>query len=141
MAMKGLREPIEVRFERFYTINETTECWEWHGGKNNIGYGMIRDADKKGMRTAHRVSYEIHKGKIPKGKCVLHTCDNPSCVNPDHLWVGTHQENTDDMIAKNRHNWFNDVSSLATCKYCGYTCVRNLITRWHDENCKHKPKT
>ena len=64
-------------------VNPVTDCWEWQAGTNNIGYGMIRDGSK--MRTAHRVSYEEHNNvQIPIGKCVLHTCDNTKCVNPDH---------------------------------------------------------
>lgn len=139
--MQGKKEPLETRFYKFFKEDPLTGCWEWQAAKNNIGYGMIRDTDQKKMRTAHRVSYEIHKGSIPLDICVLHTCDNPGCVNPEHLWLGTRQDNTDDMIAKKRHNWFGDLSSLATCKHCGYTCVRNLIARWHNENCKHKPNT
>ena len=82
-------------------INEVTDCWEFQGGKNNIGYGMIRD--EKRMRTAHRVSYEEHNNiKIPAGMCVCHTCDNPVCVNPAHLWLGTHKQNTKDMLSKGR---------------------------------------
>ena len=132
--------PLDLRLYRGCKYNEQNDCWEWQRATNNIGYGMIRDSEHGGMRTTHRVSYEIHKGKIPKGKLVLHKCDNPKCCNPDHLFLGTHQDNTDDMIAKNRHKWFGDINSLATCKYCGYTCGRNLIKRWHNENCKHKPK-
>lgn len=76
------------------------ECWLWTGGKNNAGYGMIRDGVK--MRTAHRVSYECAHGPIPEGMIICHTCDTPLCVNPDHLWCGTHKQNSADMMEKGR---------------------------------------
>ena len=57
-----------------------------------------------GSDRGHRASWIIHKGNIPRGKCVCHYCDNPKCTNPDHLWIGTHQQNNDDKIAKGRAN-------------------------------------
>ncbi len=76
-------------------------CWEWIGHKDKNGYGRLTYA-KKDLR-AHRFSYEIHNiESIPKGMSVLHSCDNPSCVNPDHLSIGTNYENTQDCIAKGR---------------------------------------
>lgn len=121
------------KFHTHWIENPDNGCWEWTGGKNNVGYGMFRDG--AGMRTAHRVSYELHKGKIPKGKHVCHSCDNPKCVNPDHLWVGTHQDNMQDRSRKNRNSfqW-----KIDTCKYCKATMHVGLLKRWHNENCKHK---
>lgn len=91
------------RFENLYMHNHDTGCYEWIGGKNNIGYGMFRDGDK--MRTAHRVSYELANNiQIPHNMCVCHTCDNPKCVNPQHLWLGTVKDNINDMFKKGRAN-------------------------------------
>jgi len=136
MTKKGRPSvPLYDRLMNRIKIDKKTKCWEWQGPLNNIGYGMIRDGDK--MRTVHRVSYEEHVKKIPKGKCVLHTCDNRKCVNPDHLWIGTHQDNMDDMMKKDRHK-FNH--PLVTCEHCGKTLQKGLYTRWHGDNCKHKPK-
>lgn len=133
--------PVEVRFSNKYEINETTDCWEWTACTNNIGYGMFRWETGK-MRTAHRVSYEMFKGIIPKGKIVCHTCDNPRCVNPDHLWVGTHQDNFDDMISKGRAKFgaLGYKVPLDTCKHCGVEMRMNLLARYHNDKCKHKPK-
>lgn len=78
-------------------------CWLFTGGKQSQGYGAIWDGEKQ--RRAHIVSYEIHVETIPKGLLVLHSCDNPWCVNPEHLFLGTHQDNVDDMRAKGRDSF------------------------------------
>lgn len=78
-------------------------CWDWSGAKTRLGYCVIRDQyPKKGNQFGHRVSYMIHKGQIGEGMNILHKCDNPSCVNPDHLQQGTQKQNIHDMIAKGR---------------------------------------
>jgi len=76
------------------------DCWIWHGSQDKDGYGII-NLGRKQYR-AHRVSLEVFTGINADGKLVCHKCDNPSCVNPDHLFVGTAKDNTQDMIAKNR---------------------------------------
>ena len=94
--------PIEVRFNSKYVIDSETGCWNWTGPKNEKAYGrlIVRiDGIKKTVR-AHRLSWRLHRGEIPDGLWVLHSCDNPSCVNPDHLWLGTHLENMADMRKK-----------------------------------------
>ncbi len=75
-------------------------CWEWHGHRNRQGYGRMK---RDGRRVAaHRVSWEVHFGPIPDGMLVCHRCDNPPCVRPDHLFLGTVSDNNHDMIAKGR---------------------------------------
>lgn len=75
-------------------------CHIWLGTKDKDGYGQLKVAGK--MKRAHRLSYELKYGSIPKGKLVCHTCDNPSCVNHKHLFLGSPKDNTQDMIKKGR---------------------------------------
>lgn len=94
--------------ERFEAkINKETEsgCWEWTAYLDSKGYGAFRYEGK--TRRAHRVSWMIYKGDIPKGNgyhgtCVLHKCDNRRCVNPEHLFLGSNQDNMLDMVSKGR---------------------------------------
>lgn len=78
------------------------KCWEWTGVRNHRGYGKIHFGRQNTY--AHRASYVVHKGRIPDGLCVLHSCDNPPCVNPNHLIAGTQLENIRDCIIKKRKN-------------------------------------
>jgi hypothetical protein len=80
-------------------------CWVWSGYKNRQGYGYLRVGGI--VERAHRISWIIHNGLITDGGVfVCHKCDNPSCVNPDHLWLGTPEDNVMDMISKGRNHKF-----------------------------------
>jgi len=79
------------------------ECWEWTGALDNNGYGKIKEGVRGSkMLLAHRLSWGLENGPIPKGKCVLHLYDNPRCVNPAHLFLGTQADNLHDMAKKGR---------------------------------------
>jgi hypothetical protein len=96
----------EVRFFRFIDKKSDTECWNWTGHKiGNYGSFSI-GAKSLGSVLAHRFSWSMHNNKeIPSGMVIMHSCDNPLCVNPNHLSVGTHMENTHDMLKKGRHTY------------------------------------
>jgi DNA-binding XRE family transcriptional regulator len=93
----------QLPFDRFnarHMPEPNSGCWIWLGAVSHHGYGKI-NVDGRTLR-AHRYSWELANGPIPDGMCVLHQCDNPLCVNPDHLFLGTSQDNMDDRDRKGR---------------------------------------
>lgn len=90
--------PIEQRF--WNRLDYSGECWIWTGSKKSDGYGAV-EVNRKSM-SAHRIAYELTYGPIPKGMLVCHHCDNPSCCNPSHLFLGTYKDNRLDCVRKGR---------------------------------------
>jgi hypothetical protein len=94
MSRKFNLEDFEKKFVK------TDGCWEWLATKNSDGYGRVKRLGK--LESAHRVSYELYKGPFDLSKHVCHKCDNPACVNPDHLWLGDYKSNNLDKKEKGR---------------------------------------
>lgn len=107
MLRQDVAARIGLSFREWFWTNldvsgGATACWMWRGGATAAGYpNVLVDGVHK---PAHRVAYELAKGTIPAGMFICHTCDNPRCCNPAHLWVGTHNDNMADMVAKGRAN-------------------------------------
>lgn len=98
-----MARPKENVPNRFWAkVRKTRGCWIWTGATVRGGYGFFWDGKRNGV--AHRYSYRLKYGPIPKGKIACHKCDNPKCVNPDHLFIGTYQDNELDKYAKGRDN-------------------------------------
>lgn len=94
----------ETEFARRFwaKVEKTAGCWAWMGARTTAGYGSLKRDQR--VLYAHRVSYEMAHGSVARGLCVLHRCDAPWCVRPDHLFAGTRLDNNRDCAAKGRGN-------------------------------------
>jgi len=132
-------QPRRALEERFWEkVDKSGNCWVWMAGKNKAGYGVIYKDGQ--MRLAHRISWMFENGEIPKGFLIRHKCDNPSCIRPTHLVIGTHSDNMRDMAIRNRasrngkyligeKNGFTDLIA---------SDVLEIRTKYANENCTQR---
>lgn len=124
-----LRQPLRERFYAKVSPEPNSGCWLWTGATKELGYGVIGLGRREdGTAKAHRVSYELHKGPTG-GLCVLHECDNPACVNPDHLRLGTLKDNARDCVSRGRNFIPDNRGSNAKWARLNEEKVRNILTR------------
>jgi len=116
--------PLEARFWSKVNVSTVDDCWEWQASKKDTGYGQIYVDG--GPARAHRISWELTQGEIPEGLLVLHRCDNKICVNPNHLFIGTHSDNLVDSYNKGRNYPRGEQKSGAKLKGAEVLEIRRL---------------
>lgn len=129
------RQPLPDRFWSKVAKRGPDECWPWTGATNQRGYGRIKYDGRFHM--AHRLAWSFHHERpIPAGLLACHSCDNPGCVNPKHIWLGTDADNMADKVAKGRHrsghNRLFQIGSVwvARCPDCSCRFpIRGNVTR------------
>lgn len=129
--MKITSKQIDNFWKKVNIKNDWNKCWEWKGTKINnclkkILYGQGYLGNK--LHPAHRISWIINCGEIPKGLLVCHTCDNPPCINPNHLFLGTNWDNLEDMFTKGRKR--RSEFKLKKCKNCNkkiYSVLEKML--------------
>ncbi len=107
--------------------NTLDDCWDWNGGFAHFGYGSMKVNGK--MDRAHRISWRIHNGEIPKGKLVLHNCDNPPCSNPKHLSLGTQSDNIRDAYSRYRATQKGSKNNMSKLTEAKVYKIRSLYRR------------
>ena len=116
-----LTRKIKERFWMKVTVTSPIECWLWTGCLDSYGYGLF--GINKKLYKSNRVSYQLHFGALSTKMYVLHKCDTPACVNPNHLFLGTQKDNVKDMMIKNRGNRAKG-EAVNTCKLNKYQVLK-----------------
>lgn len=132
LSRSEFNETLEQRFSAKCGSQNSNGCIPWLGYKIQSGYGLLQTASTGSKKTtAHRIAWVLANGDLEAGILVLHKCDNPGCVNPDHLFLGSQQDNVTDMVSKNRHSWrertpwqkldMGDIKTVYDLRHAGHT--------------------
>jgi hypothetical protein len=121
--------PLETRF--WAKVDTSGDCWIWTASKDRKGYGQMLVNCKP--HRAHRLSWILHNGEIPEGGHCLHHCDNPACVNPEHLYIGSHSDNMQDMVRRGRRSHTKQKGSSHTRAILTEEQVRDIKMRLSNE--------
>lgn len=124
----------DLTVKRFWEkVDKSGDCWIWIAGTDKDGYGVFNN---NGYAKAHRFAYEITFGEIPKNKIICHHCDNPSCVNPNHIYLGTYKSNARDRQSRNRgRDQYGVKNSMAILNW---SKVRKIRAMWQSGNYTQK---
>jgi len=128
-----MSQSLSARFWNKVEITDLVDCWNWTSYQNKFGYGRINVGGK--IKYSHRIAWRLVYGEIPNGQFVCHKCDNPSCNNPNHLFLGTMQDNTIDMVRKGRAGRIltkEQVLSMRSLHASGMNC-KQLSTQFNTE--------
>lgn len=133
--MRQRKDPAE----RFWAkVDKSGDCWVWTAAKHDFGYGVFQlgRGPSEGLRRAHVLSWLWSNGPIPDGLVVCHRCDNPPCVRPDHLFLGTLGDNTRDMVAKGRDHYSQVQQCPAGHDYTEENTYRDTTGRRRCRECR-----